>query len=98
MARDNTFLAAATAATAAGDGIFRVKSGDRNEVRLSADNLAGAEVVEIQVLQGPEDTGTFINTDQQLTVAAPAVVVIGPGVYRAAKDVTVGACAVFKDQ
>jgi hypothetical protein len=94
MARDNTFIAANTDPTSK---VFRIKSGERNEVRISADDLVAAEVVDIQVLQGPEDTGTFIDSGDQLTATAPATIVSGPGVYKLAKGATVSACAVFLD-
>ena len=94
MPRDNTFIETDTAATT---GDFTIKSGERNQVRISADALAGAEVVDIQVWQGPEDTGDFFNSGDQLTATEPSKVVLGPGAFRLAKGVTISTCAVFLD-
>lgn len=89
MPLDNTFIAADTAATT---GEISINS-NRDGVRISADNLAGAEVVEVQFWCVDE----YVNSGEQLTATAPSKILSGPGFYQLAKGVTASACAVCVD-
>jgi hypothetical protein len=87
MPADNTFIATATGATTRALSLFRDQS-----VLISADALAGVEVVDIQVWNG----ASYDDSGDQLTATAPAKLLDGPGEYQLSKSVTASTCAVFK--
>lgn len=83
---DNTFIAPATAA--AQKEIYLPQN---KQIQVSADALAGAEVVNIEIWQG-----TAYNAGgDQLTATEPVKLLEGPGYFRLSKGVTVGACGVY---
>ena len=86
MPADNTVIVATTAAATKD---IPLHSGAK--VHISADNLAGAEVVDIQIWQG----SAYGNTGAQLTASEPSKILEGPGAYRLSKGTTAGACGVF---
>jgi hypothetical protein len=91
MPADNTFITAATIATSKE---LPIMSGDSRVVRISADALVSAEVVDIQVWMG----AAFVSSGEELTATAPSKILDGPGLYNLAKGTTASPCAVFLDQ
>lgn len=85
---DNTFIAATTSAVSK-----KLTLANGQDVTISASGLAGAEVVDIQILQGT----SYVNTGEQLTASAITTVLQGPGQFQLAKGSSVSASAVYVD-
>lgn len=86
MPEDNTFIDPVTAAANK-----ELTLPQNRQVQVSANNLAGAEVVDIEVWQG-DDYGA---SGDQLTADEPVRLLEGPGHFRLSKSVTAGACGVY---
>ena len=90
MPKDNTLIAPATGATT---GDFWVRSEERFQARISADALAGIEVVDVQVWMGT----AFVSSGEELTTTEPSKIINGPGSYRLSKGVTASPCGLYLD-
>ncbi len=88
MSDNNTYIAAVTAADTK---LLSLNNGQ--SVTISASGLAGAEVIDVQVLQGT----VYASVGEELTVAEPAKILDGPGQYQISKGVTVGVVGVYID-
>lgn len=82
--------------TGSASGYFTV-TGAQTPVLLFANNLAGAEEVDIHI--SPDGTNWQVykegSTTQVLTATITMKALAYPGQYRVTKDATAGACAVF---
>lgn len=82
--------------TGSGDGYFTV-AGGQLPVLLFANNLAGAE--EVDIFLSPDGTNWQVykegSTTKVLTATITMLPLAYPGRYKVSKDATVGACAVF---
>lgn len=87
---DNTLIAPTMGV---GLGTFSIDEDSR--VTLSASELAGIEVVALEIGQG--DPLVYEPTGLELAVGATALSVLGPGRYRANKPTTAGSVGVFLD-
>lgn len=67
--------------------------------RLSATGLAGAEVIPVKTLEGPNGTveGTPYKDGAAISLKAtdPVISLLAPGPYRMVKPVTAGACGLY---
>lgn len=95
MANQNLFEVVASQTGAKTSEIWDARACD--SITVSADNLAGAEKVQLLVIAGAtakqvtDIYGTAIN----LTVNCSSVALEGGARYQFAKDATAGACAVY---
>lgn len=90
----NPSRAVISSTTLAATGKFHVR---RAPARLSATGLAGAEEVDLFVLDGDITTIAYDADGAaiKLTATKPQVVLDAPGPYHIAKDATAAASAVF---
>lgn len=84
-------------ASATGAGSGNIVTNKYDTVILAAENLAGAEEVDIFIIiNGVEVVVTDAAGDPaKLTLAVPTCVLEGGPMYRVEKDSTAGACGVF---
>lgn len=95
MATQNQFIYISPQTAAATSPIFDARPTD--SITVAADNLAGAEIVQLLVIAGntakqvTDIYGTAIN----LTLNCSSVALEGGAQYQFRKDVTVGICGVY---
>lgn len=85
--------------TAAETVIFTLGRSDV-PARLTASGLAGAEVIPVKTLEGPNGSVEVTPTDDAgdaitLVVAHPVIPIYAPGPYKVTKPVTAGAVGIY---
>ena len=83
-----------TAATTAANATAEANARGYTSIVLSADNLAGAEVVNIYI-HGSKAVTDSSGTVKTLTASIPAIELAGGVVYTVSKPVTAGACTIW---
>ena len=80
---------------AAVSGVF--DASDCDAIIVSADNLAGAEVVNLQVMCGAnaKQVSDIYAVAVNLTATCPAVALEGGAQYKFSKGITAGLCGVY---
>lgn len=76
-----------------------VLSGADIPARLTAVGLAGAEVIPLKTMEGPDGAAEGVPYKDgaaiSLKLADPVITIWAPGPYKIVKPVTAGACAVY---